>query len=367
MTDLEDLLRSALKTAGETYRPPDPIAARERFFARRRRRWIVIGASSVAVAGAAAVAFFMFGPSALETVTDDGITTAATTPQVTGTIQVGLGPSGIAVAGGEVWTANISDTTISRIDVSTGTVIDHYRVGGKPEDVVVGEGAVWIANETVIQRLEPGTGKLEPIEIETSPSHIDLALGDGALFTFSGDDNVTKIDTETRRTVRRESVVDRPGDIATGEGFVWVLGDEGRTLYRLDPADITGESFEIPGHSEDNDLAVGGGAVWVAHGDEGLVYRIDPETGAITGPPGDVAGDFAGIAVGPDALWVLTGSSAGPDKLWRLSLDDADQLGAPILLNDSADVAVGAGAAWVTDIADDSVVRVELVPAGDLD
>ena len=82
-------------------------------------------------------------------------------------------------------------------------------------------------------------------------------------------------------------VAGAPSNIGAGDGGVWFMNSENRTLSRIDPETkaIT-DRLKAPGVP--TDLAVGGGAVWLGTGDgvggkwTNTVYRIDPGTGFTT-------------------------------------------------------------------------------------
>jgi ABC-type branched-subunit amino acid transport system substrate-binding protein len=109
-----------------------------------------------------------------------------------------------------------------------------------------------------------------------------------------------------------------PGNVAVGEGGVWVLDNEGKTVSRIDPdtKEVT-EAFDTPGVP--SELAVGEGALWVgiAGGRGGTnatvsVARMDPDDGRVTGTArlrGDGEGyPVAGtprLAVGAGAVWAV--------------------------------------------------------------
>ncbi len=109
-----------------------------------------------------------------------------------------------------------------------------------------------------------------------------------------------------------------PGNVAVGEGGVWVLDNEAETVSRIDPdtKEVT-ETFDTPGVP--SELAVGEGALWVgiAGGRGGTnatvsVARMDPDDGRVTGTArlrGDGEGyPVAGtprVAVGAGAVWAV--------------------------------------------------------------
>jgi streptogramin lyase len=95
---------------------------------------------------------------------------------------------------------------------------------------------------------------------------------------------------------------------------VWVLGQRGGTVSRVDPAtNAVAATIALGGPVDTGDIAVGGGGVWV-RGGGALVTRIDPATDAVTdryGPPQD----GGGVAAGDSAIWI---TAKGDAMIWCL-------------------------------------------------
>jgi ABC-type branched-subunit amino acid transport system substrate-binding protein len=188
-----------------------------------------------------------------------------------------------------------------------------------------------------------------------------------------------------------------PSNIAVGEGAVWLLNAENRTISRVDPKTkaVTGT---IPAQGAPTDLSAGADAVWLGSGGgEGgkwtqTVWRLDPRTGAVTGLadlPGRtgeraaVNGGFTQIAVGAGAVWATGGGAvtridartgaavatvdayanriaAGREGVWFISVHDAgavtridprrNRAREPLRVGDATltGIAVGGGSVWVT-------------------
>jgi DNA-binding SARP family transcriptional activator/ABC-type branched-subunit amino acid transport system substrate-binding protein/streptogramin lyase len=199
----------------------------------------------------------------------------------------------------------------------------------------------------------------------------------------------------------------RPSTIAVGEGAVWVLNADDRTISRLDPESNELRTFGTGGIP--TDLAVGEGAVWVGNGVAAAgrlfgdqytssISRLDPgsaalrETAKLPPPPrfGAHSGEqrnpgVSQLAAGAGAVWVInpdlsvsrlnrvTGRvearidvkaagaiAAGEEGVWVLSNEGAevieidpakDRLGRRISLEAGYlwALAVGAGSVWATD------------------
>ena len=108
-----------------------------------------------------------------------------------------------------------------------------------------------------------------------------------------------------------------PGNVAVGEGGVWVLDNEAKTVSRIDPdtKEVT-ETFDTPGVP--SELAVGEGALWVGiaggRGDTNAtvsVARMDPDDGRVTGTA-RLRGDRGVYPVAGTPRLAVGGARSGP-------------------------------------------------------
>ena len=161
-----------------------------------------------------------------------------------------------------------------------------------------------------------------------------------------------------------------PSLVAIGEGGVWVVDADDRTLTQLDAATRSvRRTFSTA--STPTDVAVGAGAVWIGNAAESSsghlpgsvlpvsVDRLDPVSGDVvariplpTGPPGSGLGAHPGfsrrhVAATTDAVWVI-----GPDQ--RVSRIDprTNTIVATIPELEAENIAVGEGEVWVTQGGD---------------
>ena len=130
----------------------------------------------------------------------------------------------------------------------------------------------------------------------TAPSNV--AVGEGDVWALSLEDRtVARIDPETKRVAKRFRMRETPIDLAVGLGALWVMTGEGVSwrgvadgaVSRIDPeTGVSMGSVKLPDAGYQGDLgflnwgfpqiAVGAGAVWAINPDR-TVSRIDPETG----------------------------------------------------------------------------------------
>jgi branched-chain amino acid transport system substrate-binding protein len=212
-----------------------------------------------------------------------------------------------------------------------------------------------------------------------------------------------------------------PSTIAVGEGAVWVLNADDRTISKIDPQTKAVETFGTGGIT--TDLAVGEGAVWVGNGAQTpgavdiasttSVSRVDPDTTSVretavlpsprTTPDVRLSGEsrtlgVSQLAVGAGAVWAInpdlsvsridpdtgkrveiipmeTGGAiaAGNEGVWALAADAphvlridprTNKLSQRIELgaSDLTGLAVGGGSVWVTDVEEGLLWRIEPGP-----
>jgi branched-chain amino acid transport system substrate-binding protein len=180
------------------------------------------------------------------------------------------------------------------------------------------------------------------------------------------------------KAVSYSPVGNTPSTIAVGEGAVWVLNADDRTISKIDPD--TNEVVKTFGTGgETTDLAVGEGAVWVGNGARtpgpvALVHtasisRLDPETTAATATallpkfvqtPAAVSAaesktlGVSQLAVGAGAVWAIN-----PDR--TVSRIDAvtGRRVKTIQIGAGGAIAAGAEGVWASSDESPGVLRID--------
>jgi len=207
------------------------------------------------------------------------------TNKVTVTVPMGIADSegGLAVSPDSVWMLSDKNGTLARIDPASNKVVAEIYVARGSYMAAFGEGAVWVTStgRNLVSRVDPNTNLVtESIPVGKAPRF--LAIGEGAVWTLNqGDGSVTRIDPKTNKVVAtiEVGVPGEGGDIAAGEGSVWVTSF-GFPISRIDPtSNKVVQQFVGKGGDA---LRVGLGSVWLSNYEAGTVWRIDPKRIAAT-------------------------------------------------------------------------------------
>jgi DNA-binding SARP family transcriptional activator/ABC-type branched-subunit amino acid transport system substrate-binding protein/streptogramin lyase len=223
--------------------------------------------------------------------------------------------------------------------------------------------------------LDPRTGELlATIPVGTAPTSI--AAGEGSVWVLDADDRtVSQINPKERAVVRTFSTGSTPTDLAVGAGGIWV-GNGVRQVRTALPESVSRFAPEsavldetIPLHPATDaaltlvsqaslapHIAVTDAAVWVVNPDLS-VSRIDPRTNRVVARvPGVQA---LSIASGKDAVWIVNDDSEVVEIDPRTS---AASKPIPVAAESLTALAVGAGAVWVADPVGGSVWRIDPGP-----
>lgn len=203
-------------------------------------------------------------------------------------VEVGPDPLLAAATTGALWTTNLDDATVSRVDVGTGEV--SQPAVGEAVGIASDETDVWVASDgTQLLRLDGETGAVTQ----------EISLADRPLF---GSRNA--------------------GFLVVGAGSVWITvpppeGNGRHELWRVDPDDGTVDAT-IPIGSDPFPPVAAAGAIWMADAAAEVVVRVDMEservsTRDIGSMPGAIAGSAGRVwATTPGAITELDPATGRP-------------------------------------------------------
>ena len=242
----------------------------------------------------------------------------AKTNQVAAAIPTGKQPcSGLAAGFGSLWVPNCGDHTLSRIDLKSGKLAATIPVGVADSEggIAAGAESIWLLTDarSTLARLDPDTNKVVA-EIRVPAGSFTAAFGEGAVWVTSTDNNLlTRVDPQTNLIVETIAVGKSPRFLAIGEGAVWVLNQRDGSVSRVDPkTNKLAATIEVGVPGPGGDIAAGEGSVWVTSFCF-PISRIDPASNRVvqqfTGDGGD------SIRIGLGSVW-LTNLKA--QNVWRI-------------------------------------------------
>ena len=204
------------------------------------------------------------------------------TLKIAATIATGVAdvPNGIVATADSVWLFTDSKTTLSRIDPVTNKVVDQLRLPANCDDLASGESSLWVTcpSETRILRINPSTNLVDK-RIEVSAGARAVAFGAGSVWVLcEKDGKIDRIDPKTNKVIKtiELNVPNAAGDIAFGDGFLWVT-QNGFPLTRID---VTSEKEKVAqqfwGDGGGRILATPG-AIWLTNIRKNSVSHIDPK------------------------------------------------------------------------------------------
>jgi YVTN family beta-propeller protein len=221
------------------------------------------------------------------------------------TIPVGRQPTTVVIGQGAVWVANRLDNSVSRIDPKTNRVVATIPVPDGVADLAVGGDAVWAGGDrrgvARVIRIDPRSNRaVATVPVGAQPS--GLAVTDDAVWVTSlFDGTITRIDPQTNQVTATVDTGGRPFNIVADDRAVWVAYPLDNLVRRIDPR--TNRVVATLRVAQPQDLALGYGSVWVPSERSGLVVLIDPQTNTATSSI-RVAGKPSTIVVGAGAVWV---------------------------------------------------------------
>ena len=304
--------------------------------------------------------------SSVETGETGGITPTEPTPaERTRTIDVGGFPNAVAVGQGAIWVERDGRRLI-KINPDTGTVAARIGAGDelgseRPCGVAVGQGAVWVTTLSgAVARINPKTNRLSRL-IQVEDAACVAVARSGVWITSPNRGIVTRIDPATSEIVAEIDVGAFPQGIAVGFGAIWVASSDppegvDGSVSRIDPKSNE-VLLSIPVDNLPEYVAVGEDGVWVTAND-GTVKLIEPSTNQLIDPPARVAdGGRTVVTVGGGFVWAT--AIIGPDVIGSVSQIDPETseiVGDPVPVGENPlGMAFGFDSLWVANYSDGTV------------
>ncbi len=233
-------------------------------------------------------------------------------------VTVGQKPcSGLAIGFGSVWAPNCGDQSVSRIDLKTGKVTATFPMAIAESEgyIATGAGSVWLMTDKkgTLARIDPATNQVVAEIILPAGSYCPV-FGENAVWVTSTEGNsVSRVDPNTNLVVETIPVGKAPRFLAVGEGGVWTLNQTDGSVTRVDPkTNKVVATIEVGVPGDGGDIAAGEGSVWVTSFGFPL-SRIDPERNKVVQQFAGKGGDAVRVGLGSVWLCDLAGG-----HVWRI-------------------------------------------------
>lgn len=242
----------------------------------------------------------------------------AKTNRVGAVIAVAKDPcSGLAIAFDSVWVPICSDGSVERVDARSGKIVATISSGVANTEggITAGEGSIWMPSDAagVLSRIDPATNKV--ISKISIPAGSFTAVFDaGSVWITSTKNNLlTRVDATTEKVLATIPVGPTPRFLAAGFGSIWTLNQGDGSVSRVDPAtNKVAAVIQVGVPGEGGDIAVGEGAVWVTAMGKPL-SKIDPATNRVVAQYVGKGGDA--LRAGLGSLWL---SNHEFHEVWRI-------------------------------------------------
>jgi virginiamycin B lyase len=260
--------------------------------------------------------------SSVELVGLDGVIDSVAVPSPIGATVMGFGSLWIANSKGRREGSNIY-----RIDPVSRKVeaIIEVSIVGYESTMAAGGGMLWVLSdrEGTLSYIDPETNQLAG-SVQVKPNSFGLASGYGSIWvTNTGGwreqtpGSIQRVDADGRIVVATIPVGPRPLFLATGEDAVWTINQGDGTVSRVDPqTNQLVATIELGVEGAGGDIAVGEGRVWV-RASKVLLSVIDAASNSVVERYGPVAGS-GGVRVGHGGAWVTAHDTK---QVWRLPTD----------------------------------------------
>jgi len=220
----------------------------------------------------------------------------------------------LAADGRAVWVTN--ESRVERLELGQTAPVASVALSSPCGAPVTAFGSLWVADckENGLVRIDLKTHRVTAhvaTGLADPDGELSLAAGAGAIWVLSDKKGVlTRVDAATNRIAATVTVAPESFAAVFGFGSVFITNTRsavpsaGGSVQRIDPATNRVVATIGVGPTP-RFLAAGEGGVWTLNQGDGTVSRIDPATNALVASiPARMAGSGGDIAVGAGRVWV---------------------------------------------------------------
>jgi len=155
-------------------------------------------------------------------------------------VYVAPGSYGLTYGEDALWVTSSERNIVSRVDPHTNLVVETIAVGKTPRFIAAGGGAVWTLNQGdgSVSRIDPATNKVvATIEVGVPGGGGDIAVGEGSVWVTAFEYPLSRIDPSTNK-VAQQFYGEGGDSIRAGLGWIWLTNIRAGNVWRIDPKRI---------------------------------------------------------------------------------------------------------------------------------
>jgi len=216
--------------------------------------------------------------------------TATAKPVVSIAIGSGTAPLAIASTADSMWMLTDDKTTLTRIDPETNSVVSEFRLPANCKSISFADNSLWVAcpGEKRILRINPQTN-LVVARVEVTPEPVSLVYGgpsaaESSIWVLSRKEGkVARIDPKTNKVIATIDLgfTNADGNIAFGEGFVWVTAP-GFPITKISAVLEKEKVVQQFAGEGGGAIQFGLNSIWLTNTAYNNVWRLDPKRIAAT-------------------------------------------------------------------------------------
>ncbi|MBV8902857.1 MAG: hypothetical protein JOZ22_04410 [Acidobacteriia bacterium] len=266
----------------------------------------------------------------------------------------GAGPAGVAFDGDNIWIANESDNTVSKLQASSGAILGSFSVGSGPRALAFDGANIWVANYggNTVSKLRGVDGfTLGTFNVGGIPCGVAFDGGNIWVANF-GSNTVTELQASTGALLGTFAVGSNPCGIAFDGTYIWVANYGGNTVMKLlaNSGSVVGT---FPVGTSPRSVTFDGTNIWVANYGSNNLTRLLAASGA-TVATFNVGSNPAGAAFDGTNIWV---ANSGNNTVTKLQASNGATLGTVPVGFAPNGVAFDGANVWVSNSSSNSVSK----------
>ena len=182
---------------------------------------------------------------------------------------------------GNLWVSNQNSDNVSKL-APNGTILGIFAAGKVPAGMLFLNGNIWVANliDSSVSILQASTGKLvETIMLPSGSSPYQIAAANGNVFVTGENGNLFQISPKNLQ-VKSIHIGWFPYQVVLHQGYLWVTILTGQ-LARINPKSGAVTLYSVPGASDITGIAAIGSHLWLLDFDSGNLIEFDPATSQV--------------------------------------------------------------------------------------